>query len=102
MPAVWMLNPEACAETANLKIAPTVTSTMPNVVRPIPEPLFIFSPLFDLLALALLFLADAAQMLLLRHRLVQFSCAFFLCASETAKASALVRRPSDYQGGDVR
>ena len=43
MPAVWMLNPEACAETANLKTAPTVTSTMPNTVRPIPEPLFIFS-----------------------------------------------------------
>ena len=39
-PAVWMLNPEACAETAYLIMAPTTTSTMPNTRRPMPEFLF--------------------------------------------------------------
>ena len=32
MPALWMLNPEVCAETANLMIAPTTTSTRPNAI----------------------------------------------------------------------
>ena len=39
-PAWWMSNPEVFAETANLMIAPTTTSTMPNDIRPMPVPLF--------------------------------------------------------------
>ena len=39
-PTLWMLNPEVCTETANLRMAPTTTSTIPNDVRPIPEFLF--------------------------------------------------------------
>ena len=40
MPALWMLNPEVFAVTANLMMAPTTTSTMPNAIRPMPELLF--------------------------------------------------------------
>src|SRR5450830_1735142 len=40
-PALWTQNPEACAETAYLMMAPTTTSTMPNTIRPMPEFLFI-------------------------------------------------------------
>src|SRR5712691_10593457 len=39
-PTLWMLNPEVCTETANLSMAPTTTSTIPNDVRPMPEFLF--------------------------------------------------------------
>jgi hypothetical protein len=39
-PALWMLNPDACAETAYFIMAPTTTSTMPNTMRPMPEFLF--------------------------------------------------------------
>ena len=39
-PVLWMSNPEVFAETANLMIAPTTTSTMPSDIRPMPELLF--------------------------------------------------------------
>ena len=36
-PTLWTLNPEECTEVANLKMAPTTTSTIPNDVKPTPE-----------------------------------------------------------------
>src|SRR5438128_6384380 len=40
-PVLRMSNPDVFAETANLMMAPTTTSTMPKAMKPMPEVLFI-------------------------------------------------------------
>src|SRR5690349_10920182 len=39
-----MLNPDVVTVTANRRIAPTTTSTIPNAVRPTPDDLYIALP----------------------------------------------------------